>query len=106
MLDAGEPDQVLASRADTDDLCLGVAHVGSDEFGSLVRILAPHRRGLAHFHPVVINPQIDRLLRLSTDHDVLVAGELQLTPKETSEAGAPPEAGLRRLGRPPRGSSG
>ena len=95
--DGGKPDQVLAGRSDARHLGGLLLYVLTDQVVRLPGALPPEGPRIADLDPVVVDPQVDGVLRLSRDDDVVIPGHLQLRCPVAAAVGVPEDTGEGRL---------
>ena len=96
-MDRSVGDEVLARRADGDDLVVLVVEIGADGRLGLVGRQAPIRPGVADLDLVVADVDVDRVRRLALEHHVVPAGVLELGRPVAAEVAVADEAGDGRL---------
>jgi len=103
--DVGQKGQLLPGGADAGDLGLRIG--GSQQkVRGLGHVPAPDPRGVPDLHALVVDVQVDRLLRLPLEDDHVIAGELQLRTEIAPRVGGrdgPRQGGLGDHVKAPRG---
>jgi hypothetical protein len=89
-------DTVFSCGTDTGNLGLRV-YLRTDNLLRLEGIFAPEMRSVPQLHLVVINPEVNRFIRLTREDDVVIAGKLKLGGKATAKIRTAQEATFRRL---------
>ena len=80
--DAREGDLVFAGWSDVAGLKTPIAQFVGKRAIEPVRTHAPELAGIADFHVVVADPEVDRVISTAADHDAVVAGKTHLRREE------------------------